>query len=341
MGLQFSHSVGYRGLCALDGTVVLCTGGNISLTQEPIMGSGVWGAGYMNVAPISYAYNYLSLEGSSSFELTINSTGGGSNVWNKLKETCVTDRALQHTIMLKPDGHNGFNGNGWASSLSFEASEGAAVTGSFNFKGDPSGNNITADGDNGWGSQTGAGTDEQKLGYVSSTSAYLDNLVGSTLVPYWRTGLSVGKTVDEMQSDPSANMLQDVISWSVNYNSDLQMLKCCRYETTSPLSADYILCGEATCDGSYTIFRLAGDFAPGAYHQRRQNFIGWMNFGSESAEGSGTTGAKYTEDHYYIRIPYILVNSGSTSMTSGAQYVSTEFSFTGLGDGKNAIIDMR
>jgi hypothetical protein len=61
MSLQFSHAVGYRGYCALAGTPVLCTGGSISLTQDPIMGSGVWGAGYANAAPIAYAWNYLNL----------------------------------------------------------------------------------------------------------------------------------------------------------------------------------------------------------------------------------------------------------------------------------------
>jgi hypothetical protein len=81
MGLKFSHAVGYRGICAIgnsippgpDGditwtepsistmTTVLCTGGNINLTQDPIMGSGVWGAGYQNAAPIAYAWNYLNL----------------------------------------------------------------------------------------------------------------------------------------------------------------------------------------------------------------------------------------------------------------------------------------
>ena len=156
MPLQFSHSVGYRGLCSLDGTTVLCTGGNISLTQEPIMGSGVWGAGYRNIAPIAFAWNYLSLEGSADFELTAKANtfeggsgaGGGStggsgtggdsgDVWNTFRKCCVDDRAVQSPITLYPDGHNGFSGNGWCSSLSFSASEGQAMTGSFGFKGDP------------------------------------------------------------------------------------------------------------------------------------------------------------------------------------------------------------
>ena len=67
--MKFSHAVGYRGLCSITpnggkATPLLCTGGNINLTQDPIMSGGVWGAGYANAAPIAYAFNYLSLEGS-------------------------------------------------------------------------------------------------------------------------------------------------------------------------------------------------------------------------------------------------------------------------------------
>jgi len=67
MALQFSHAVGYRGYCSLNSTNILCTGGNINLTQEPIMGSGVWGAGYANATQIAYAWNYLQLEGNANF----------------------------------------------------------------------------------------------------------------------------------------------------------------------------------------------------------------------------------------------------------------------------------
>ena len=55
--MKFSHAVGYRGLCSIKpksdekATVLLCTGGNINLTQDPIMSGGVWGAGYANAAP--------------------------------------------------------------------------------------------------------------------------------------------------------------------------------------------------------------------------------------------------------------------------------------------------
>ena len=148
--MRFSHAVGYRGLFSIereesttasqgqttttnDKTVFLCTGGNINLTQDPIMSGGVWGAGYANAAPIAYAFNYLSLEGSANFEWV-----NRSQSWEAVKKFAFTERTNQTLVNLLPDGANGFHGYGWCSSLSFEASEGAALTGSLNFKGDPS-----------------------------------------------------------------------------------------------------------------------------------------------------------------------------------------------------------
>jgi hypothetical protein len=76
------------------------------------------------------------------------------------------------------------------------------------------------------------------------------------LVPYWKTNVVANNV-----------LLKDIISWSCSYNSDIQMLKCCNKESTAPLSADYILLGEMSGDGNYTIFKLAGDFTPSKYHE--------------------------------------------------------------------------
>lgn len=291
MALTFSHAVGYRGICSINSTKVLCTGGNINLTQEPIVGSGVWGAGYENAAQIAYAWNYLQLEGSANFQLT---TGG---VWGALKKACFTARTNATQILLLPDGRNGFNGEGWCSSLSFEASEGSAISGSFNFKGDPSGNNITAQGE---GDTTAKGVSNGNPGFA-----------GATLIPYWQTKVTT-----------DAGDETDIISWNCSYNSDIQMLKCCNLEQTAPLSADYILLGDMTGDCSYTVFTLKGNFNPSSYHKEKTNLT--FHVGTE-----GT-----------ITIPKAIVNSASTSMATGASYITAEYSFTALGDGSGSIMSM-
>lgn len=304
-GLTFSHAVGYRGLCQLRGTTLLCTGGNINLTQDPIMGSGVWGAGYANAAPIAYAWNYLNLQGSANFELTMDSSFG---VWKALKEAAFTSRTTASNIILQPDGKYGFNGNGWLSSLSFDASEGAAVTGAFNFKGDPSGGGI---------STFGGSNSVENTGSMGNGNA--SGFAGDKLVPYWKTSVIAASSSES--GSGSGSVLKDVISWSCSYNSDIQMLKCCNGESSAPLRADYILLGEMSADGNYTIFRIAGDFEPSSYHKEKES----LTFKVATKQ---------------IKIPKAIVNSGSTSMATGASYVSAEFSFTALGDGSSSIMTM-
>lgn len=346
--MQFSHAVGYRGLCQVKAgddegfSTLLCTGGNIQLSQDPIMSTGVWGAGYANIAPISYAFNYLALEGSANFELTTKSQWGEaeSPVWGTLRKFGFTDRASdQNEIHMLPDGTNGFKGHGWCTQLGFDASEGAAVTGNFAFKGDPStdaGNGIITN-----SNVTTLGLEDPQLKYGAEyvegqkTPPQVSDLVGSTLVPYWQTTIFAQATtgsgdapgVDQLPDIRSGdNVIPDVINWSCSYNSDLQFLKCCKYQPTPPVAADYALLGEMSCDGSFTVFALResnmGGFNSANYHETKQ----YLTF------AIGATN--------YIVIPFALIQSGSTSMTTGAQYITSEFNFTGLGDGFHSIMSM-
>lgn len=227
-------------------------------------------------------------------------TGG---VWGALKTACFTERTEATPIVLLPDGRNGFSGNGWCSSLSFEASEGSAISGSFNFKGDPSQNSVTALGE---GNTSSLGASGGQPGFA-----------GATLIPYWQTRVTrddgTGKDTDE----------KDIISWNCSYNSDIQMLKCCNLESTAPLSADYILLGDMTGDCSYTVFTLKGNFDPKNYHTEKKN----LKFIVGNTEN-------------YIKIPLAIINSASTSMATGASYITAEYSFTALGDGTGSIMQM-
>ena len=364
--MRFSHAVGYRGLCSIQpkgddkATVLLCTGGNINLTQDPIMSGGVWGAGYANAAPIAYAFNYLSLEGSVNFEWVNN-----KKVWEALRKFAFIDRTDATTVHMLPDGANGFHGDGWCSSISFEASEGAALTGSMNFKGDPSdeeGGIVSNDDVRNLGLKK---PDDWEGDYVSnnieklgtSTIKRLDgqnqedklkfgtgnngvNLAGATLIPYWNTKVS---TYDK---DAGFKEVDDVINWSCSYNSDLQVLKCCSYgknlnvETQTPIGADYILCGEMSGEGSLTVFALresgACSFAPTGFHTRK-NYLtftlgGFQNEWNINSNDPGTP--------MWVTVPNALINSGSTAMATGASYITCDYSFTAIGDGVNSVMMM-
>ena len=315
MAFQFSHAVGYRGYGKVytpsytNGTYLLTTGGQISLNQDPIFSSGVWGAGYKNAAAqIAWAYNYLRMEGSLSFELSY------GDAWSTLKEFAFSDRtSSSNQVELRPDGNNGFKGTAYCSSLSFNCSEGSAVSGDINFQGDAGGlNTISATGvpnttDLGAG---GAGAYAILGGY-------------GKLIPYWATGVS---------------SIDDCISWNCSYNSDIQLLKCCTGSATSPEGADYILLGDMSGDGSYTIFTLKGDFTPYKYHQQKDLTI-FIKHPPEESTGDTLEVASGTAQHE-IKIPKALVSSGSTSMQTGATYIQADFNFTALGDGTNPPISM-
>jgi hypothetical protein len=45
-------------------------------------------------------------------------------------------------------------------------------------------------------------------------------------------------------------------------------------------------------------------------------------------------------DSTYIQIPLAIVNSASTSMATGASYITAEYSFTALGNGVDPIMNM-
>lgn len=385
--MRFSHAVGYRGLFSIEQevegqqgtnkTVFLCTGGNINLTQDPIMSGGVWGAGYANAAPIAYAFNYLSLEGSANFEWV-----NQSKVWNTIRKFAFTERTEQTLVNLLPDGANGFHGYGWCSSVSFEASEGSALTGSMNFKGDPSDKRENE-------GESGIATGETKYGIISNNDvrnlglkqpsdwtgdtyplngnsklgnnsgvprldtlnpsdrlsfgmgANGENLAGPTLIPYWNTKAATCATNDIQGTYTD---IDDIINWSCSYNSDLQVLKCCSYgknlhkDTHTPIGADYILCGEMSGEGSITVFAL-------------------RESGACAFDASGFHTPKHNlafvlggfdvdpeinpkGDSKTVLIPNALINSGSTAMATGASYISCDYSFTAMGDGVNGVMLM-
>lgn len=319
MAFQFSHAVGYRGYAKITSAsktvYVLATGGNISLNQDAIFSSGVWGAGYKNAAEqIAWAYNYLRLEGSVDFELTY------GDVWDAIREFALDDRtSSSNKIILKPDGSNGFNGTAYCSSLSFDCSEGSVLTSSLGFQGDAGGTNaITA---LGTPNVSALGAAQTAQGTGTDAYAFLGGY--GKLIPYWATKVGA---------------IQDCISWNCSYNSDIQLLKCCTGSGTSPEGADYILLGNMSADGSYTIFTLSGDFTPYKYHQKKDLSISIKQPPTQSV--GETEEVASSDDAYTLYISKALVSSGSTSMTTGASYIQADFNFTALGDGYNPPISM-
>lgn len=320
MGLTHSYDVGYRGVAKLGSdssncSMMLCTGGNISVSQDPIMSGGVWGAGEMNISPIAYAWNYLTLDASITVEITTatsyweNFYGGGEKY-----------------LVLYPEGTGGFAGSAYVTTTSVEASEGSAITGTKNLKSTGGG----LSGGKAWSQLT---ADEKNYGLGGKPS----HLAGATLVPYWRTTVRNNVT-SKSSSSVDGSSVGSIISWSASSNRDVQFLKCCTLETQSPLNADYVVMGEITGDCSYTLFGLSGMDGQ-SFHNEHRNLVFMFNRGAQK----GTTAApQYSSNTNYSRqyetsyagvfVPIAIRNSGSTSMTTGANYITSEFSYTAIGD---------
>ena len=309
MSTLFNGNVGYRGLVKLDNTILLATGGQISIAHEPIFSSGVWGAGYQNAASqVAYANNYLKLDGNFSIELT----SGLS--FAKMKMFAFTNRGASAGTVLSilPNGIHGFTGNAWCSGLSFKAATDGVVTAELSFSSfvDGVNNLITTD-------EVGDGESDSVVNTTLGASLGALPFNYNGLFPYWNTSM-VGFT--------------DIMNWACSYKSDIQMLKCCGtrsvdaqtlYEDAAgaPLAPDYILLGAMTADGSYTVFQLAGDFEAASYHAQKS-----ATFNITSSDNESHT----------IYLPKIVNSSGSTSIQTGGQFITADFSFTGIGDGANA-----
>ena len=167
-----------------------------------------------------------------------------------------------------------------------------------------------------------------------------ENLAGPTLIPYWNTKAATceSKDINDKYTD-----IDDIINWSCSYNSDLQVLKCCSYgknlhrDTHTPIGADYILCGEMSGEGSITVFALresgACAFGASGFHTPKYNLafvLGGFDVSKDEPKGVPKT----------VLIPNALINSGSTSMATGASYISCDYSFTAMGDGVNGVMLM-
>lgn len=337
----FSGDVGYRGIVTLGGVkggtgatapvILLATSGQININHEPIFSQGVWGAGYMNAAEqVAYANNYLRLEGSFAFQLSKLQGDDVRDCVSAINDFAFVNRGNPEGtfIQILPNGEQGFQGVGWCSSLSFNCSEGDVVNCDSNFQ-----SYI-----DGMSEDTGA-MNKIITGY--STNSELGASGGNLplspngLFPYWASQVFWG-TAGGLATE-ATNIVADITSWSASYNSQIVPLKCCRQPTDfgenygyaatdtegAPLGPDYILIGSMNADGNYTVFRLRDDFAPENYH------------GSRSLRFQMAPSFDPDSEDIGIFIPTAVNQSGSTSVQSGSQYITAEFSFGAVGNGKN------
>lgn len=293
----FSYEIGYRGKVALGSAPILATGGSVNLQQNPIMATGVWGAGVYNAAEsVIYAPDFLRMEGDISFELT------EGTAFTQLKEFGFTNRGVStgKNISLLPNGTGGYTGKAWCSSMSFDANEGSIITGSFGY--------TSGEVETGWSPDPATGTgDETDIGTGSASSF-------TAVFPYWGTKVTLGS------ADQSG-----IISWNASYNSEVILLSLCDGATTAPVGPDYILIGQMSADGSFTVFGMPELLDLSTFQGSKACKITINSYNPATAA---------TVAHS-IDFSKILFSQGGSSIQTGNSYVQADFNFTALGDGSN------
>lgn len=306
MTIAFSHEVGFYGVVFIDGVQLLATSGSVNLNTEPMYSSGVWGAGWYNAAEqVAYAVNYMRIEGDVGFELTKGDT------FTKLKEFAFTKRAdplrASDYFQILPQGKSGYIGPAWCSGCNFTASENALVTGGFNYSSGKMDANSWVTGVD----QTydGGLTSESALGVAGGLP-----FAATDVYPYWASKVSIGSTVLTVAK------LNDVISWSANYSSQINYVAFCNGQTSNVKEADYIMVGPMTADGSLTIFKVSSQLDPDTFQSVKAAVI---SMAPQSDLATPNT----------ITLANLVYNSGSTSIQTGGGYIQADISFTALGDG--------
>lgn len=356
---QFNGNTGYRGVVKIqklsstrtaarpaagDMVAMLATSGPFNISHQPIYTTGVWGAGYMNAAEkVAYANDIARLDGSVGIEYT------AGDVFEAIRGMCFEYRGNKYGtfIQILPNGKNGFEGKAWATSLSFSASQGTIVTGDFNWTSYLDESNGT----------------NQILTEQPSDSAFINSKYGALsaaadgstqpadanipfvyngVYPYWGTDI---QTASVGGNDWA--LVPDVISWSANYDSSIEQLKCCGMQTgtyvdnvtgsKAPLAPDYLGIGQMNSACQMEIFRLKGDFSDDSFHQRQS-----LRFIMHTPQDGGyTPGSPLSGAHTYIvTFPIAVKNQGSSNITTGASWITASYSFDGVGDFKNPPLNL-
>ena len=358
--LQFNHETGFHGVVKIgksartgtsttedDFVTLLATSGSASIAHDPIMSSGIWGAGWYNAAEqVAYSNNVLKITGSVGYELV------AGDIFDVLLKFGFTERASTYgrSMMILPDGKNGFYGPAWCSSVSMTASTDSNVTGDIQYSGAILSRVSSSIGEN---FIIGKNPEEDELKYGVGFHPGLTNLSGRTgenkpgasgdqflsLYPFWASSVHLGKkmvipndwisTTNPLVISSNENALFNVQDWNVSYNSSVEFMTLCSgYNTTDtdcngPITPDYIMIGSMNASGSFTFVGLSNLLSPESiYSQKSYDIVVRPNNGLDDSSKWGK-----------ISLPSVVYNNVNIQTTSGNQLVTAGVDFAAIGDG--------
>ena len=157
--------------------------------------------------------------------------------------------------------------------------------------------------------------------------------------PFWASGVKLTKFEQgQTQADVSTKRNQtgtvvlrdDIMDWNTSYSSQLVLVAtCANYNSLAQSQqAKYAALGTMTAQGSFTIFRVAGDIDPNLIRACRHCTI-----------QMGT--AKAPAEKAKIKFGSVVFSSGSTDVQTGSSFIQSSFSFTALGNGQDPIMKLQ
>ena len=344
--IRFNHETGFHGVVKIGTTpfgsansakdtsnysslaTILATSGSCAIAHDPIISTGVWGAGWYNAAEqVAYSNNVLKMTGSVGYELIV------GNVFDALLSFGFENRAADygHGIVILPDGRNGFMGPGWCSQVDMSASTDANVTGNISYssailsrvESEISKNFITSDeamraneAKYGVGFHPGL-TSPGQPPYSDSNppkAATGNEFLG--MFPFWASSV---------YANGSSTIVPNVQDWSAQYSSSVEFMTLCSGYTDydGPITPDYIMIGSMQGGGSFTFVGLSSQISPESiYSQKSYKIIVRPN-----------SYLKDTSKWGQIELPSVIYNSVNIQTTTGSQLVTASVDVTALGNG--------
>lgn len=352
--LQFNHETGFHGVVKIgtkpleeveadDPTTysslatILATSGSCSIAHNPIYSTGLWGAGWYNIAEnVAYSNNVLEMSGSVGYELIV------GPVFDSILSFGFENRAANygHGFVILPDGLNGFMGPGWCSGVDMSASSGANITGNIQYQSailaraeELIGNNFitkplgTIQGENelkyGVGYHPGLLNPPEGDHEYPPPAAKGEEFLG--MYPFWASAVYAGTVNGDSVNFDYSDPLPNVQDWSAQYSSSVEFMTLCSGYTDfkGPITPDYIMVGSMSGSGSLTLVGLSEQISPAKiYDQKAYTMVVRPN----SALTDETKWGKIT-------LPSVIYSSVDISTTTGATLVTASISFNSLGDG--------
>ena len=305
--------IGYLGYLRLENQFLLTNSTGLNRQVNPIMSTGVWGAGWYNAATVTnYADFQSHFEGALNFDLQ-----GEPDIWNRFRDWLVEQRCFAKDVTLSPNGLVVYNYSlvpgdprtgVWMSQAAFTVDATALVT------------------------IAGTGIALKRTETISGDTfcAGLRSNVGIPTkplnpdprnrnpIPGWNTQAQVTwPNAPAFRDDPTELFGMVLVSANFTVNNNTQIVRGCTGDR-NPVAVNQ---GTISVEGTMNLWRDGG--IPDPYEP----------FDNFSAASSSIVMDLGGAPALSFRMPYVLITTDAHDVQGQNTLTTRNFGFAGLGDG--------